>query len=260
MAAKQQLRKRKLEEKLGLDQKATIKSNFDGEILDIAWDLLSGKYDGLMEHPNVRSEPEVDWVFFLIVHSIHASIWAVQDRYLRRQDMLDQDYVTAYDVSECLTVNAVVRRYHVVVSGESYAVQPDELFFSAGKEPEFDVCLYIGTLTMSLKGLDVIMAMIADKSYFLLESDCLEYCKNFVYTYFELIEGEMSYEQRATLRKLTVTTNILSQVSERSGRQNWLSGLSLRSLLTSTFSQVLIAGLLSNGILILFLYRFRSRF
>ena len=145
----------------------------------------------------------------------------------------------------------------MVVSGDSYAVQPDELFLSAGKRPEFDVCLYIGTLTLSLKGLDVIMAMIADKSYFLLESDCLEYSKNFVFTYFELIEQEMTYEQRATLRKLTVTTNILTQASERSGRQNWLSGFSLRSLLTSTFSQVVFGSLLAHGLAYVF-YRFVS--
>ena len=258
MAVQQQLRKRRLEEKLGLDQKATIKSNFDGEILDIAWDLLNGKYDGLQEHPNVSTEREENWVFFLMVHNVHASIWAVQDRYLRRLDMLDQEFVTAYDLSAgSLTDNTVIRRYHVVVSGDSYAVQPDELFLTAGKRPEFDVCLYVGTLTLSLKGLDVIMAMIADKSYFLLESDCLEYSKNFVYTYFELIEKEMAYEQRATLRKLTVTTNILSQASERSGRQNWLSGFSLRSLLTSTFTQVVFGSLLAHGVAYL-VYRFVS--
>ena len=94
-----------------------------------------------------------------------------------------------------------------------YYVQPD-LIDLRGKEPEFDYCLYIGTLTLSLKGMNVTMAMIADKNYLLLESDCLEYCKHFVYMYFELIETEMTDDQLAIQEKLTVTTSALSQVSE----------------------------------------------
>ena len=68
-----------------------------------------------------------------------------------------------------------------------YYVVPDVIDLSR-KEPEFDYCLYIDTLTLSLKGMNVIMTMIADKSYLLLQSDYLEYCKHFVYMYFELIE------------------------------------------------------------------------
>ena len=236
-----------LKEKLGLSKEVDIKSRFDPEVFDILWDLLNKKHDSLLSHPKIRSEPDEEWVFFLVVHNVHAAVWAVQDKFLSNLDMLDNEFVTAYDITRSLKQEAIVRRYHVVIGDDDrYYVQPDDLFLNAARPPEFDMCLYIGTLTIPSKGLDVAMAMIADKSYLLLESDCLEYCKNFVYLYFELIETEMTYEQKATLRKLTVTTNILSQTTERSGRQHWLSGLSLRSVLTSTFTQVLIATLLGN--------------
>ena len=241
----QELRKRKLEQKLGLNQPEEIKSNFDPEILDIVWDVLSGKYDGLQDHPKIKSEPDVDWVYFLVVHNLHAAIWAIQSRYLKSLDVLEEEYVTAYDVAECLKKGAVVRRYHVVLGdNDRYYVQADELFLH--KTPEFDICLYIGTLTLPEKGLDVVLATIAEKTYLLLESDCLEYCKSFIYVYFELIEQEMSSQQKATLRKLTVTTNVLSQTTERSGRQNRSSGFSLRSILNNPAVHILAGSLLSS--------------
>lgn len=46
------------------------------------------------------------------------------------------------------------------------------------------------------------MAMITDRNYLLLESDCLKYCKHFVYMYFELIETEMTDDQLAVLEKV----------------------------------------------------------
>lgn len=57
-----------------------------------------------------------------------------------------------------------MRRFHVVVSDQDnrYYVQPDVIDFR-GKEPEFDYCLYVATLTLSLKGMNVVMAMIAEK-------------------------------------------------------------------------------------------------
>jgi len=98
------------------------------------------------------------------------------------------------------------------------------------------------------------MAIIADKNYLLLESDCLEYCKQFVYIYFDLIETEMTEEQVTLLEKLTVTTNALLQASEQSGRRNRSSGLSLRALLESTFAQVYLASIL-GGVSLFVLYK-----
>ena len=243
-----------LKEKLGLNKEVDIKSRFDPEVFDILWDLLNKKYDGLLSHPKITGEPEKEWVFFLVVHNVHAAVWAVQDQFLSNLDMLDSEFVTAYDITHSLKQEATIRRYHVVIGDDDrYYVQPDDVRLNAARPPEFDICLYIGTLTIPERGLDVAMAMIADKSYLMLESDCLGYCKNFVYLYFELIDTEMTYEQKATLRKLTVTTNILSQTTERSGRQHWLSGFSLRSVLTSTFTQVLFATLLGN---VLYRYMF----
>lgn len=68
-------------------------------------------------------------------------------------DVVSQEYVSAFDVGECLVKNAKVRRFHVVVSDEDnrYYVVPDVIDFT-GKEPQFDYCLYIGTLLLSLKG------------------------------------------------------------------------------------------------------------
>ena len=261
--AKQALRKRRLEDKLGLNKQEVIKSGFDQETMDIVWDLMNKKYDGLHDHPRIKSEPEnawPNWVYFLVVHNVHAAIWAVEERYLKSIDVVSQEYVSAFDVGECLVKNAKVRRFHVVVSDEDnrYYVVPDVIDFT-GKEPEFDYCLYIGTLTLSLKGMNVIMAMIADRNYLLLESDCLEYCKHFVYMYFELIEMEMTDDQLAILEKLTVTTNALSKVSERSGRRNRSSGFSLRSLLMSTFVQTYAATFL-GGLSLFVLYKLRQWF
>ena len=111
---------------------------------------------------------------------------------------------------------SVIRSFHVVLQLDNhYYVQADEIHLS-GKEPQFDVCLYVGTLTLSLRALKVLMAIIADKNYLLLQSDCLEYCKQFVFIYFDLIEEEVREQQIAVLEKLTVTTNALSAASERS--------------------------------------------
>jgi hypothetical protein len=98
------------------------------------------------------------------------------------------------------------------------------------------------------------MALIAKQNYLLLQSDCLGYCKDFVMIYFDMIEEELTPEHLNVLEQLTVTTNALSAVSERSGRQNPTSGLSLRSLLTSTIVQVYI-GTILGGITLYLLHR-----
>ncbi len=258
MAARQGLRKRRLEDKLGLNKPEVIKSAFAQETKDIVWDLITKKYSGVYDHPMIMSQPEEtwpNWVFFLLVHNVHASIWAVEEKYLKTVDVVSQDYLTPYDIGECLTDDAVIQRYHVVLgSDDRYYIQPDQVILRAGKEPDFDFCLYVGTLTLSLKALNVIMAMITEDNYLLLQSDCLEYCKSFVFMYFELIEEELSSDQLAVLEKLTVTTNALSQVSERSGRRHHSSGFSLRSLLTGTFMQAYLATVL-GGVSVLALYK-----
>lgn len=246
--AQQSLRKRRLEEKLGLNQEETIKSGFDQETMDVVWDIMNKKYDGLLDHPSIKHDEESwpSWVFFLVVHDIHAAIWAVEENDIRKLDVLAQEYLTSYDVGECLKASSVIHRFHVVIrQDDHYYVQADEIYLQ-GKEPQFDICLYVGTLTLSLQALKVIMATIADKNYLLLQSDCLEYCKQFVYIYFDLIEEEINEQQTAVLEKLTVTTNALSAASERSGRQNRSSGFSLRSLLTSSFVQVYLATILGG--------------
>lgn len=252
----QSLRKRRLEEKLGLNQNETIKSGFDQDTMDIVWDIMNKKYDGVLDHPSIKHDEKSwpSWVFFLIVHDVHASIWAVEEKDLRNLDALAQEYLTPYDVGKCLKPSSVIRRFHVVIGADDhYYVQADDLHLQ-GKEPMFDVCLYVGTLTLSLQGLKVIMATIADKNYLLLQSDCLEYCKQFVYIYFDLIEEEINENQTDVLEKLTVTTNALSAASERSGRQNRSSGFSLRSVLTSSFVQVYLATI-AGGLTLFGLYK-----
>ena len=251
--ANQSLKKRRLEEKLGLNQAETIKSGFDQETMKIVWDIMNKKCDGLRDHPSVKKDEASwpNWVFFLVVHDIHAAIWAVEEQHMKCFEVVSQDYVTACDVGDCLKPSAVVRRFHVVVrEDEHYYVQTDELQFH-GKEPQFDICLYVGSLTLSLRGINAIMAMIADQNYLLLESDCLEYCKQFVSIYFELIEEEISEEQSDIMEKLTVTTNALSVASERSARRNRSSGFSLRSFLTSSFVQAYLATVLGGATLFL---------
>ncbi|XP_029204167.2 uncharacterized protein LOC114968218 [Acropora millepora] len=257
--AQQQLRKRRLEEKLGLNQEQTIKSGFDQETIDIVWDIMNKKCD-LRDHPlikdNEQSEPS--WVFFLVVYDLHAAIWAVEEKYMQNLDVLAQEYLTPYDSGECLKASSLIRRFHVVLrEDDHFYVVADDLYLH-GKEPQFDICLYVGTLTLSFRALKVIMATIADKNYLLLQSDCLEYCKQFVYIYFDLIEEEISKEQTAVLEKLTVTTNALFASSERSGRQNRSSGFSLRTFLTSRFAQVYLATLLA-GLTLFGAYKFHTR-
>ena len=258
--AQQQLRKRRLEENLGFNQVQTIKSGFDQETIDIVKDIMSKKCE-LRDHPllikhDEQSKPK--WVFFLVVHDLHPAIWAVEEKYMQNLDVLAQEYLTPYDSGECLNASSVIRRFHIALREEDhYDVVADDLYLH-GKEPQFDICLYVGTLTLSLRELKVIMAMIADKNYLLLQSDCLEYCKQFVYIYFDLIEEEISKEQTAVLEKLTVTTNALSASSERSGRRNRSSGFSLRTFLTSRFVQVYLATLLA-GLTLFGAYKFHTR-
>ena len=253
--ANQTIRKRLLEEKLGLNQDDIIKSGFDKETVGIVWDIVNRKYE-LRDHPlitkGVDSWP--DWVFFLVIHNKHASIWAIEEKHLATVNMINQDYLTFYDVSECLKSTSIVHRFHVVIRPDDrYYVLTDKLNFR-GKQPEFDICLYVGTLTMSLRAINVIMAMIAKENYLLLQSDCLGYCKDFVMIYFDMIEEELTPEHLKVLEHLTVTTSALSAASERSGRQNPRSGWSLRSILNSTFVQVYIATVL-GGISLYFLYQ-----
>ena len=64
--AQQSLRKRRLEEKLGLNEDQTIKSGFDQETMAIVWDIMNKKYDGLLDHPLINYD-EQSWpsrVFF----------------------------------------------------------------------------------------------------------------------------------------------------------------------------------------------------
>ena len=235
-----QIRKRLLEEKLGLNRNDIIKSGFDKETVGIVWDIVHKKYDSLREHPLVAQDEATwpDWVFFLVVHNTHASIWAIEEKHLDKVDMIDQDYLTFYDVNECIKPSSIAYRFHVVLKEDDrYYVEMDELNF-LGKKAEHDICLYVGTLTLSLRAIKVIMAMIAQENYLLLQSDCLGYCKDFVLIYFDMIEQEVSPEYLKVLERLTVTTNALSAASERAGRQNPKSGSSLRTVLGSTFAQI----------------------
>ena len=245
-----QIRKRHLEEKLGLNRNDIIKNGFDKETIGIVWDIVNHKYESLREHPLIAQDEATwpDWVFFLVVHNTHASIWAIEEKHLTKIDMIEQDYLTFYDVNECIKPSSIAHRFHVVLrQDDRYYVETDELnFLGKGKKAEYDICLYVGTLTLSLRGIKVIMAMIARENYLLLQSDCLGYCKDFVMIYFDLIEEEVSPQYVKVLERLTVTTNALSAASERAGRQNPKSGWSLRTVLTSTFAQtyfgIMLAG------------------
>ena len=242
-----QIRKRHLEEKLGSNRNDIIKKGFDKETIGIVWDIVNHKYESLREHPLIAQDEPTwpDWVFFLVVHNTHASIWAIEKKHLTKIDMIDQDYLTFYDVNNCIKPDSTAHRFHVVLrQDDRYYVETDELNF-LGKKAEYDKSLYVGTLTLSLRGIKVLMAMIA-RHYLLLQSDSLGYCKDFVMIYFDLIEEEVSPEYLKVLERLTVTTNALSAVSERAGRQNPKSGWSLRTVLTSTFAQtyfgIMLAG------------------
>ena len=192
--AQQQLRKRRLEEKLCLNQEQTIKSGFDQETMDIVWDIMNKKFE-LRDHPLIKYDKQSRWVFFLVVYHHHAAIWAVEEKHMRNLYVLEQEYLTPYDSGECLKASSVIRRFHVVLLQDDYFyVLADDLELD-GKEPQFDTCLYVGTLTLSFRALKVIMAMIADQNYLLFQSDCLEYCKQFVKIYFDLIEEEISNKQ-----------------------------------------------------------------
>ena len=246
--ATQQLRKQRLEEKLGLQHGEIIKNGFDQETLDIVWDLYHNKYESLRDHPLIYEDVDSwpDWVFFLVVHNVHAAIWAIEEKHLSTIDVVGQDFLTPYDVNACLKPDSIVHRFHVVLrKDQQYYVQADNLSF-LGKEPVFDVCIYVGTLTLSLRAVKATMALIARQNYLLLQSDCLGYCKDFVLMYFDMIEEQMSREQVKILDSLTVMTNALSAASERSGRQNASSGWSLRSFLTSSLVQGYIGTLLGG--------------
>ena len=230
----QQVHKRRFKEKLGLNQK-NIKSGFDKETVDIAWDIVQQRYESPRDHPLIAQNEATwpDWVFFLIVHNEDASIWAVEEKHLSTVNMVDQEHLSHYNVSECIESTAEIHRFRLVIRSEDncYYVQADTLNFR-GKHPEFDVSLYIGTHTMSLREIKVIMAIIiARQKCLLLQSDCLDYCKQFVMIYFNMIEEEMSPNQLKVLEDLTVTINTMSKsnVSERNRRQNSTMG----SLFTS---------------------------
>ena len=104
--AQQSLRKRRLEEKLGLNEDQTIKSGFDQETMAIVWDIMNKKYDGLLDHPLINYDEQSwpSWVFFLIVHDVHAAIWAVEEKDLKNLDVVAQEYLTPYNVGQCFRV------------------------------------------------------------------------------------------------------------------------------------------------------------
>ena len=93
--AQQSLQKRRLEEKLGLNEDQTIKSGFDQETMAIVWDIMNKKYDGLLDHPLINYDEQSwpRWVFFLIVHDVHAAIWAVEEKDLKNLDVVAQEYL-----------------------------------------------------------------------------------------------------------------------------------------------------------------------
>lgn len=248
-------RQTRFEDKFGLGEAGETEAKFDKRALAIAWDVVNGKYD-IYNHPQLQQEDGIDWLFFIVVKDKQSALWAIRDSELSRvQDIVANGDVWPCDLESSMEENCLIRRYHVVYSqdSDSYFVRSDKLTLTS---PKYDVCLYVGTLTISERALDVLMASLADKTYLLLVSDCLEYCKTFVYKYFEMTSNTMDKEQKELLEKLTVMTIFMSQLSEKSGRKYYLSGTVIRSFLTSSPGQIVLASALSSLVMVFLMRRF----
>ena len=220
--AEQQIEKRRLEENLGLKRDDVVQSGFDEEIVDIVLDLVNKKYESLREHPLVAQDRRAwpDWVFFLVIHEGNAQIWAIDQRHLKTVHMTNQDYLTPYDVRKCLKPDSIIHRFYVDDDDDRYYVRTNQL---NKDQAEFDDCLYVGTLHLSLRGIKGIMAMIARENYLLLQTNCSGFCKNFVMIYFDMKEKTLAAEH--VMRLETFLAKI--EQSEQNPRSDWssLSGI-----------------------------------
>lgn len=191
--ANQRAKKRRLEEKLGLNHGA-VNSGFDQGIVDILWDMMMNGYNDPREYPLIKQNRESwkNWYLFLVAREGHAAILAVDEQEMNYCGVTEQKVLSPYDVRDCLKRDAVVRRFHVVMQeyGHNY-VQTDVLTFL---EEELQYCssLYVGTLEISLTGLKVLMAIVADQAELVVESDCLKYCEQFLPIYYGLIGENVS--------------------------------------------------------------------
>ncbi len=222
--ADQQIEKRRLEENLGLNRDDVVQSGFDEEIVDIVLDLMNKKHESLREHPSIAQDHDAwpEWVFFLVTHKRNAQIWAINQEHLKTVNMTNQDHLTYYDAHECLKPDSIINCFHLRCSDNRVHIQTDQL---NSRQAEFDDCLYVGTLHLSLLGIKTIMAMIARKNSLLLQRNLSGYCKDFVMIYFDMNEKKPAAEHVTSLEKFLAKI----EQSEQKPSSDW----SLLSSITS---------------------------
>ena len=213
--ANTRIRKRLLEEKVGLNREDLRRSGFEQEIVDIVWDVVNHRYRNIFEHPLVTQDEDnwPDWVLFVVSFQANPSIWTVKEEHLRTVSMIQQNTLTPCDLNTCFTEDAVIHRFAVIhrVIGESdqYHVETDELKFR-GNQPQFDQCLYIGTLHLSLRGIKAIVVERAKENDLALQSDGLDFCKDFVRAYCDITETRLTVMQEKAFEGLATSTETTS--------------------------------------------------
>ena len=202
------IQKRRLEEKVGLNREDLRRCGFEQEIVDIVWDVVNHRYRNIFEHPLVTQDEDnwPDWVFFLVSFQANPSIWTVKEKHLRTVSMIEQNTLTPCNLNKCLTEDAAIHRFRVISESDQYHVETDELKFR-GNHLQFDKCLYIGTLRLSLRGIKAIMVERAKENNLKLQSNRLDFCKDFVRAYCEITETRLTVMQEKPFEGLAETTS-----------------------------------------------------
>ena len=209
--ANTRIRKRRLEEKVGLNREDLRRCGFEQEIVDIVWDVVNHRYRNIFEHPLVTQDEDnwPDWVLFVVSFQANPSIWTVKEEHLRTVSMIQQDTLTHCDLNDCFTEDAVIHRFRVICESGKYHVETDELKFR-GNQPQFHQCLYIGTLHLSLRGIKAIMVERAKENNLKLQSDRLDFCKDFVRAYCDITETKLTVMQERAFEGLATATETTS--------------------------------------------------
>lgn len=157
-----------------------------------------------------------NWLFFLVILEAEPSIWAVKAEHLRTVLVIKQESATPFNISKYLTQDSGIKRFRVIRKFGRYYPAADEF---SGKEPEFDDddnCLYIGTFSLSLRGIKAIMAEVAIESVQGQPIDPFNFCKDFVRAHFGTNKG-LSAKQEKAFKELMSTKTKLSVVRVTAG-------------------------------------------
>ena len=161
-----------------------ILPDYDKDTVNTIWRIVNeeSKQPEYIRILNLRSneaEAEPEWVYFFVSRNQQAEIWAIKWDGIKTARVIETEHLTKYDINKCISVQSVVYGFRVTNQENGKFVAQIERR-DHGERIDFDVCLYIGTMRLSLPGIKAIMGWLAWKR----RPNCLVYCKDFVEMYY----------------------------------------------------------------------------